>query len=463
MRSRSDRGARRCAAVLAAMWLTCALPGWAALDVSGNWRMTLVQFPVRIPVTLAQHGTALTGTIGVGIDAGPGSGTIDPETGAFSLAGSYTLRPGIPEGPPEVTCAYQLVATTDADGQRFAGRLDDSCVLHTAVTGVRETCGNGTVDAGEACDAAFPCCTSACELRPEGAPCPDDGNVCTDDRCDADAVCTHVPSSAPCSVNGCTADTCVAGGCVQGAPLPTGTTCVDDGNPCTADECDAVGGCHHTRRPAGAPCADDTGTCRRHSCTADGRCVAAEMPCGPCETCFTGQCYPTTSLICGPPSAGSVVDLYAPALGRTRLQWTWDGVAPGFPFPSDFGDPRTTAQFALCVYVTTPDGVVAAGTTVPPGEACGDQSCWSARSGGFTYANLGDAAGTGVRVMRVATRRGLQHIRVAAAGDWLRLSASLAGSQVIMQLVKAGTFPTCWQATFTTPFVYTPTRFRARQ
>ena len=52
-------------------------------------------------------------------------------------------------------------------------------------------CGDGVVDAGEACDDTGGCCTSECTYAPKGTSCPDDGELCTRDLCDAAGTCLH--------------------------------------------------------------------------------------------------------------------------------------------------------------------------------------------------------------------------------------------------------------------------------
>lgn len=85
-------------------------------------------------------------------------------------------------------------------------------------------CGNWIVEAGEACDDGNTtngdCCSSVCQFEPVDSSCAD-GNVC----------------------NG--AETCNgAGTCVAGAPL-----LCDDGDLCSQDSCDAVLGCMNDYTP----------------------------------------------------------------------------------------------------------------------------------------------------------------------------------------------------------------------
>jgi len=294
-----------------------------------------------------------------------------------------------------------------------------------------------------------------------GSSCPGDANQCTDDRCDAGGVCRHIANSAPCSATGCTTDVCVDGVCVPGEPLPAGSSCPDDGSPCTTEACDASGGCRHEPLPEGTVCADDSNSCLLHSCDAVGQCQAIPLRCPACQTCVSGQCYDTPEFFCAPPSVRSVLDLRRPAASQAQLDWSWIGTAP--LGAGNFADPRTGAQYSLCVYARTADHAVAAGTTVPPGGSCGGGPCWAALGNAFVYGNPGDAAGTGIRRMRLYNR-GLHRIHVRGAGPNLGLPPSLRLSSVRVQLVKeTGSLPMCWQAEFANPLVSTRTHFRARK
>ncbi len=156
----------------------------------------------------------------------------------------------------------------------------------------------------------------------------DDGNPCTEDRCDPIAGCVHVPLTGAACDDGdpCTADDrCVAGlcagariGCTSPPPCPEscddGFSCTDD--VCTADGClhvpvdsrcvppgectsavcapglpgaDANGCVVGTPRADGAPCAEDTDACTVDVCR-DGAC-AHERPadttgCAPVQGVF---------------------------------------------------------------------------------------------------------------------------------------------------------------------------------
>lgn len=63
-------------------------------------------------------------------------------------------------------------------------------------------CGNGRLEAGEACDdgnnADGDCCSASCTLEPDDSSCADDGSACTADVCRAGACAHVVPTDAGC-------------------------------------------------------------------------------------------------------------------------------------------------------------------------------------------------------------------------------------------------------------------------
>src|SRR4029453_8564619 len=73
-------------------------------------------------------------------------------------------------------------------------------------------CGNGHIDAGEACDGGS-CCTAACQFAPNATPC-SDGNLCNGSETCQGGTCTSGPALLCNDGNVCTTDTCVpATGC----------------------------------------------------------------------------------------------------------------------------------------------------------------------------------------------------------------------------------------------------------
>ena len=103
----------------------------------------------------------------------------------------------------------------------------------------------------------------------------DDGNPCSDDKCDAKAGCSSVANTAKCEDgNKCTVgDTCKDKVC---APSTTLDKC-DDGNPCTTDSCDAGLGCEH----------------KNHSDNCDDK-----NPCTEGDVCSASACQGTKPKVC---------------------------------------------------------------------------------------------------------------------------------------------------------------------
>ena len=151
------------------------------------------------------------------------SGTVNPVTGAFSVTGELTGH-----------CTGLVISGT-GDGEAFSGTYSAAtgiCASGGTVSGTK--CSNGVIDPGENCDDGNhfdgDCCSARCVLDPAGTACTSDGNVCTDDVCNATGTCTHVANTSPC----------------------------DDSNPCTVGDVCAGGACAGSSGPAGQPCADDS-------------------------------------------------------------------------------------------------------------------------------------------------------------------------------------------------------------
>jgi len=106
------------------------------------------------------------------------------------LAGSPAINAGNPAPPGS---ADDACATTDQRGvaRPQGGRCD--------IGAYESLCGDGMIEpapdaTAEECDGGD-CCTPACVVIVEGEVCADDGNACTEDRCDATRTCQHLVES----------------------------------------------------------------------------------------------------------------------------------------------------------------------------------------------------------------------------------------------------------------------------
>jgi len=221
----------------------------------------------------------------------------------------------------------------------------DGCDHNCTPTG----CGNGVVTGAETCDdgdaTAGDCCDASCQIEAAGSVCDDDGNACTDNVCSSIGVCVSLPNSDPC----------------------------DDGNACTTGE----------------TCSG--GTCRG----------GAAVVCGdPCLSCYaeTG-CEPRRTTCIDDDAGKSVLRLHQTATGTSdRLTLRWNTSNP--VGVADFVEPGIGVSTQLvCVYDGNGNVVLHA---YPNGD-CGGSGCWSTAPAGFTYR---DPSATADGIFRIALRAG---------------------------------------------------------
>jgi hypothetical protein len=186
--------------------------------------------------------------------------------------------------------------------------------------------------------------------------------------------------------------------CPADAVLPNGTTCrASAGSVILVEVCDGSGKtCPMTEEHGAVPCVDrvcDVESCdgvgnacpangfvptdqlRGHNfcngtqtCTG-GVCGGGTSPCGigqSCDEnsdlCFTGSC-PANAAVCRTAAKNKVLIRNKTDNGKDKLIWKWTkGDATTQP---EFGDPTTTADYALCFYDGT--GALLQQANVPPG------------------------------------------------------------------------------------------------
>src|SRR5438034_1735749 len=139
----------------------------------------------------------------------------------------------------DIGVTFTLTATGDPSGLTAETTFTDA-----------NPCGNGVLDAGEACDPGISgssCCKNNCTFETNSHTC----RAAVND-CDLAETCTG--SSATCPAD---------------AVKSAGAVCTDDGNPCTTDVCNGTVGspaCQHPAGNAGAACADDGNPCTLDQC-----------------------------------------------------------------------------------------------------------------------------------------------------------------------------------------------------
>lgn len=246
---------------------------------------------------------------------------LDDATGTIytaSAAGTLTpfasgLRPINTGGP--LVGAPDMVFSPDA--QHLYVGIDDAIIDIFPST----LPGNGVLDFDEECDDGNfedgDCCNSSGLFEAQGSPCGSDGNVCTDDMCDATGACLHVENSAVCDdelfCNGadyCNAGTCSTHSgdpCAEGAACKNtcneasssclsalGSTCDTDADICTLEECNGAGSC----LPGVGPAPDGD---------ADGQCDGADACTNSLGTLITSPSIKLKKL--GTPSGDEVITL----------------------------------------------------------------------------------------------------------------------------------------------------------
>jgi cysteine-rich repeat protein len=171
-----------------------------------------------------------------------------------------------------------------------------------AVAQLLAVCGNGALEAGEACDdnntVSGDCCSAICELEMLGSVC-DDGLFCNSGETCAAGVCAG-GSAIDCSAS---ADQCNAGicneaaGACQASPINEDAAC-DDGLFCNSGETCAAGVCAggsaidcsaSADQCNGGVCNEAAGACQASPINEDAACDDG-LFCNSGETCAAGVC-----------------------------------------------------------------------------------------------------------------------------------------------------------------------------
>ena len=156
-------------------------------------------------------------------------------------------------------------------------------------------------------------------------------------------------------------------------------------------------------------------------------------------------CPPTPHTGCRDAGSSSIAVTDKTPDAKDRIEWkTKQGVGTTI---ADFGDPRTTTGYALCVY----DGGGALLTTAaaPSGGTCAGKPCWSKAKRGFAYRDK-DRTPSGVDGLTLDVHGPADtRIAIKAQGDALQTPALPVTLPVTVELLNAQ--GTCWQSGYAVP------------
>jgi photosystem II stability/assembly factor-like uncharacterized protein len=238
----------------------------------------------------------------------------------------------------------------------------------------------------------------------------------------------------------------------------------DDDDLCTIDTCvpDDVAadgdGCVYAQVQCDAQCHEQSGFCDAGT----GLCewFSATLPDGtPCDDddactfdrCLDGVCTgnPTPRGGCFQALSSKILIKNSSAAGKDLIKWRWSKGAS--TTIADYADPRTSAQYTLCVYDRSGPGgdpaLVIRARPRPTGP-CAGEPCWSAVSSGYKYRDR-EALPNGLTSIRLkAGATGAAKIILKGKGLNLSLPPLPLDATVTAQLVKSHglTADACWDA-----------------
>ena len=230
---------------------------------------------------------------------------------------SFALTVVLTRNCREITCPGA------GDAPELTACFDARCVDPRCSTSSPEFCGEPSCQADAECEATgcarARCIAGAClcgdpPIPDAGPSCDpmacDDGNPCTDGRCDPVEGCVHDPNTDTCDDgDACTmGDVCTAGTCTAGAAV----TC-DDGDPCTDDACDTTMGCTTTPRAEHSTCGAANMRCCGGSCvdirTDRNHCSGCGQQCATGRACIIYDGEPTCDCVANSECHGGVGQL----------------------------------------------------------------------------------------------------------------------------------------------------------
>jgi cysteine-rich repeat protein len=197
-------------------------------------------------------------------------------------------------------------------------------------------------------------------------------------------------------------------------------------------------------------------TCRRH--------LAKHAPCFDCAQSLPFRCKM-------PISPNDAVLRLGNRHGARRdaLQWQWgSGAATS---KAEFGAPRRSTAYALCLYENVSDGVAPSDSAAPvilhaaapAGGFCRPANgCWQSTTKGFQYRSASGGP-DGLRFIELrAGADGQARIRVAEGGRHVTIPQLPLTTPVVAQIRKVDGSGPCWSASHGVAVRNDPRRFVAR-
>jgi cysteine-rich repeat protein len=302
-------------------------------------------------------------------------------------------------------CPADAVQPSGASCRTSAG----PCDLAESCTGSSPSCPPDAVQPlGSVCRASVAACDFAETCDGTTVGCPADGlwpagTVCraSTDLCDAAEQCDGVGIGCPADVLRASGASCrVAAGVCDLAETCTGTGAACPPDVKSTTQCRAAAGpCDLTETCSGSDddCPTDLSAADGSSCSdgafcngaeqcQSGACAAGTLPCSSfCDEggdmCVSG--CPSAPQACRTAEKSFVLVRNTANEARDKLLWKWiKGAATQL---EELGDPTTSTDYALCLYIGTPPTLLPGGEIEVPA----DPSRWSAvRTVGYQYTDV---------------------------------------------------------------------------
>jgi hypothetical protein len=319
--------------------------------------------------------------------------------------------------PASTVCRASTIGEV-CDIAEFCDGTNKTCpadVVEPATTVCRPTTVGEVCDVAEFCDGSNKTCPSdavepsstVCRATTVGEECDAAENCDGSSKvCPSDAV---LPNGTTCraSAGVCdVTDTCNGSSKVCPADAKSTAQCRGAAGVCdVAESCDGVGdNCPADGFVSDGTNCDDSAYCNgTQTCTA-GVCGGGSSPCPmgqscdeSTDSCFVGDC-PVNPVVCAAAQKNKLLIKNKTDNSKDKLVWKW--TKGDATTQTQFGDPTTTAAYALCFYAGATPTLIE-GLTVPP--AGGKWSAISTK--GYKYK---DPGGTNAGVTKIIVKGGAQ-------------------------------------------------------